>query len=967
MINRDLSKIVRGPGMKVLSLLIHMKVLIVALIIVFLQNGYTATYNSTGNVNFTSPTNWSPAPTVPIDFTSGLHDFIVNPGDAITIDAAITVNSLTLNNTTAGITQGGYDLQIVGTLMLTSGTLNMGSNYIIASLVDVNGGSLNTGSSNQHQFNLQLSNAGTFNAGTSTIEMIGVGNITVFSKSGVGTTFDDGTATFKFKPTTQTGTVSSTLTITSDTDIDFNNVIFEGVRVSGFGATHALTFDVSTFNIVNSFERTGRATTVGGTGSLSYNTDATLIYNANSVAFTVGNEWPDGENDRPTNVVNESSFNVTMTSDKTVSGTLTLDQSGGNFEVEDALLTITGKILRKTAGIPGLTLTGSTTGILTYSGDTSELEYNTSAGTQIGDEWPIDDIDSNAPSNVTVTNTSGGVYSSGDISRTIAQDLALNTGSLSLGTGILTVSGSVDGSDISGSAILDNDTKLFIGDGATSSKPQTITGSLTLKTLEIDKQNGVTAPEDNTVKMLGSSSLTFTTGGSLTITNGILDLNGTGRVDSLSNLSLTVGSGGTLKTGGQDFTGLSVPTLTGGTVDFSGALAETMLDWDFTNLTISNSNANGVSVSANTSPTVSGTFILANGVLYTGASNSSFTIESIPLNIPSGSDGSYIDGPVDVETNGTTEVILPLGNLGVWHRLGITPGGSGLTTYRAEFNNSDPQDGGRTARETGVEVVSNVNYWTVTRPSGSQTAQIRLYWESGSEGVGDPGDLLVVHWTNNQWEDGGNNDPHGDSNSGDVRSSTAYSTSFGDFALGSTNADDSLPISLSIFKAEPFMGGVALSWSTESELDNQGFNVYRRKAKENIEWQLLTAALIPGAGNTAESNDYDYFDKSVAAGQSYEYMLESVSYAGVRIQEKVVEVDVPMPTEYAVLGNYPNPFNPTTKIQFNIPDNMNNSVIQLNIYDIQGNLVNQLFNGPVSSGFQEIHTLNFSHRHYISL
>ncbi len=141
------------------------------------------------------------------------------------------------------------------------------------------------------------------------------------------------------------------------------------------------------------------------------------------------------------------------------------------------------------------------------------------------------------------------------------------------------------------------------------------------------------------------------------------------------------------------------------------------------------------------------------------------------------------------------------------------------------------------------------------------------------------------------------------------------------------------------FKAEPSMGGVSLSWSTESEVENQGFNVYRRMAKDKSEWQLLTAAMIPGQGNSAERADYDYYDKSVAAGQSYEYMLESVSYAGVRIQEKIVEVDVPMPTEYTLLGNYPNPFNPTTRIGFRVPET---AEITLKIYGIQGNLVREL-------------------------
>jgi hypothetical protein len=68
-------------------------------------------------------------------------------------------------------------------------------------------------------------------------------------------------------------------------------------------------------------------------------------------------------------------------------------------------------------------------------------------------------------------------------------------------------------------------------------------------------------------------------------------------------------------------------------------------------------------------------------------------------------------------------------------------------------------------------------------------------------------------------------------------------------------------------------------------------------------------------------------------------MLESISYAGVRVQEKMIEVFVPVPTEYATLGNFPNPFNPSTRIGFRLPET---SEISISIYGIQGNLVREL-------------------------
>ena len=55
------------------------------------------------------------------------------------------------------------------------------------------------------------------------------------------------------------------------------------------------------------------------------------------------------------------------------------------------------------------------------------------------------------------------------------------------------------------------------------------------------------------------------------------------------------------------------------------------------------------------------------------------------------------------------------------------------------------------------------------------------------------------------------------------------------------------------------------------------------------------------------------------------------------------------PTEFALLPNYPNPFNPETTITFQIPANQNQSV-QLNVYNSSGQFITCLFNGAPSAG-----------------
>jgi flagellar hook assembly protein FlgD len=69
------------------------------------------------------------------------------------------------------------------------------------------------------------------------------------------------------------------------------------------------------------------------------------------------------------------------------------------------------------------------------------------------------------------------------------------------------------------------------------------------------------------------------------------------------------------------------------------------------------------------------------------------------------------------------------------------------------------------------------------------------------------------------------------------------------------------------------------------------------------------------------------------------------------------------PTTYAISQNYPNPFNPTTNIEFSIP---RSATIQLNVYNILGELVKTLVNGDIVSGNYKV-TWNGTNNHGTSV
>jgi hypothetical protein len=62
-------------------------------------------------------------------------------------------------------------------------------------------------------------------------------------------------------------------------------------------------------------------------------------------------------------------------------------------------------------------------------------------------------------------------------------------------------------------------------------------------------------------------------------------------------------------------------------------------------------------------------------------------------------------------------------------------------------------------------------------------------------------------------------------------------------------------------------------------------------------------------------------------------------------------VDEPVPTEFALYSAYPNPFNPSTMISFDVPELQNVSV---KIFNITGQLIETLINGNIESGKHKV-------------
>ena len=175
-----------------------------------------------------------------------------------------------------------------------------------------------------------------------------------------------------------------------------------------------------------------------------------------------------------------------------------------------------------------------------------------------------------------------------------------------------------------------------------------------------------------------------------------------------------------------------------------------------------------------------------------------------------------------------------------------------------------------------------------------------------------------------------------------------------------------LPVELSSFTAISSNKLVILEWTTETETDNQGWNIYRATTDDLNEAVMINLSLIPGHGTTSGSNDYKFTDDTVINGVSYYYWLESIDYSGESefygSISATPQSSPPIEPEYYEFSelqqNSPNPFNPSTTIGFTIKGKkgtMHN--VELKVYNIRGALVKTLLEGKVSSGR---HSISFS-------
>ena len=103
-------------------------------------------------------------------------------------------------------------------------------------------------------------------------------------------------------------------------------------------------------------------------------------------------------------------------------------------------------------------------------------------------------------------------------------------------------------------------------------------------------------------------------------------------------------------------------------------------------------------------------------------------------------------------------------------------------------------------------------------------------------------------------------------------------------------------------------------------------------AAQDIALPNALAATLPSGGNGINPPG------STAPSSGFQYVVGTTSISGIGSD---------IPKEFKLFNNYPNPFNPSTEIKYDIPKA---SQVSLKVYDINGRLVKELVNQMQTAG-----------------
>lgn len=544
--------------------------------------------------------------------------------------------------------------------------------------------------------------------------------------------------------------------------------------------------------------------------------------------------------------------------------------------------------------------------------------------------------------------------------------LFLNGGSLSLSSG----TGSIE-LTVNGNTALSNGSELYLNQSGSGSGRLKIYSDLSVNSGSLITSTGSSGEDsivfsNDGIQNFSNSGLVqninyrVNTNSNLVINNDLPV--SSGRIFSLSGLLLlgtynitgegnfVLNSGGTLGIGSPDGITISGPSgniqnsgtrvfSSQGNYVYNGFASQVTgagLPPVISNLQIDNSY--GITLSSNT--TVNGTLNLAEGV-----------IDLIDNNLEIGPEGTI--------TNYSAANYVKTSGSGVLRRLAaaentLFPVGNGTYTP-VILNNSGITDifsvkVKNTFDNTPLNNLVVNKQWSISGDiNRGSDITVTFQWNAADESglFNRSSNVYIGGWDGAGWQSfyGGS----GYTGPGPYTVTSDSIRVLSDFIIANESA---LPVNMAYFRSSVKKNAVILNWGTSCELNNAGFEIYRKADSPDGSWACT--GFIEGKGTTNTVTDYTFTDKNLSKGK-YKYRLKQKDLNGnFEIFYLNSSVEIGVPAAYSLSQNFPNPFNPATNISFEIPVN---GLVKLVIYDMLGKEIGVLVNEIKEAGY---HTVEFN-------
>lgn len=156
-----------------------------------------------------------------------------------------------------------------------------------------------------------------------------------------------------------------------------------------------------------------------------------------------------------------------------------------------------------------------------------------------------------------------------------------------------------------------------------------------------------------------------------------------------------------------------------------------------------------------------------------------------------------------------------------------------------------------------------------------------------------------------------------------------------------------IPVELASFSVSSLRQeqGAMLTWQTTSETNNYGFEIERAFNSAQNGWE--TIGFVEGEGTSHSLHSYSFVDNTISQPGRYLYRLKQIDTDGSYEYSSVQVWVAKAPSTFALLPNFPNPFNPQTTITYQVKEK---SQVTITVYDLLGQRVATLVDAEKQAG-----------------